>query len=604
MLYPIKTNKILFSPCIDKLETAYDIFCITTTDKYFKYGAEILDFNTIDTKIESIVFEKGNKLYVLVKKGILSISELKKELAKTAEYESITLTKVDFNTIPDQYLLQLLLNALTNYENKYLKYNNLTGHLYCLHPSWLINSPKSEKQKIVWQIPCLEIKVSNSLNLELNVRTFTSIKLKKMMNLNSEFLDNSPKYILNAKNTLTRVFDHADNYYILRQIKGQRTTIPFMDIKNHRRFCKSKMGVLQDILSRFHERYNGLAEIKFDEICDYKAFEYDKCRAKENKNKILETLNHIQIKIIDTICNEESQSFCTDLQNLIKEKYQLKVSIGKKINNKALNIRVIHNEDYYNGIHDPYKKYVNTAVQHITLEDFKDCAKFAVDAVIHELLIKQDLVNGKISLFNWPDLNFSDVLTFGIPINTENNMDKYIFMDIQPDGTFKFRELTLDLFSNDEYQKYCNILNNYKLQGHKINGLIVFGDNIINLLMETGQITIPEIELLSNELAANNRNLRGKDVRNKLLSASIDIKCFRKNNTGYYFVGTIGNGMNYKISHAANIRSIIGVESSPILLEELMPLMNVLFVKNNQLTAIPFPFKYLNEYIKNYIEFE
>lgn len=44
-------------------------------------------------------------------------------------------------------------------------------------------------------------------------------------------------------------------------------------------------------------------------------------------------------------------------------------------------------------------------------------------------------------------------------------------------------------------------------------------------------------------------------------------------------------------------RKIEKVEHSKDLFSQLLPLMDVTFVRNGQLTVIPFPFKYLREYI-------
>ena len=46
------------------------------------------------------------------------------------------------------------------------------------------------------------------------------------------------------------------------------------------------------------------------------------------------------------------------------------------------------------------------------------------------------------------------------------------------------------------------------------------------------------------------------------------------------------------INRAANIRKIEPFEDSILMFEKLLPLMNVTFVHNGQLTIIPFPFKY------------
>ena len=55
--------------------------------------------------------------------------------------------------------------------------------------------------------------------------------------------------------------------------------------------------------------------------------------------------------------------------------------------------------------------------------------------------------------------------------------------------------------------------------------------------------------------------------------------------------------MRPTIQRAANIREIRAVEGSKMLFEDIAPLLNVTFVRNGQLTVIPFPFKYLRESI-------
>lgn len=66
----------------------------------------------------------------------------------------------------------------------------------------------------------------------------------------------------------------------------------------------------------------------------------------------------------------------------------------------------------------------------------------------------------------------------------------------------------------------------------------------------------------------------------------------------YYLVGTIGEGMRWNIPRAANIRKIEGNSGAQVMFERLLPLMNVTFVHNGQLTVLPFPFKYLREYLQ------
>ena len=59
----------------------------------------------------------------------------------------------------------------------------------------------------------------------------------------------------------------------------------------------------------------------------------------------------------------------------------------------------------------------------------------------------------------------------------------------------------------------------------------------------------------------------------------------------------IGEGMRCTIHHASNIRKIEKIGQSLDLFSQLLPLMDVTFISNGQLTVVPFPFKYLREYI-------
>jgi hypothetical protein len=72
---------------------------------------------------------------------------------------------------------------------------------------------------------------------------------------------------------------------------------------------------------------------------------------------------------------------------------------------------------------------------------------------------------------------------------------------------------------------------------------------------------------------------------------------YNENDAEYYFVGTVGEGMRPNINRAANIRRIEGYKDASIMFEKLLGTMNVTFVHNGQLTVLPFPFKYIREYV-------
>lgn len=391
--------------------------------------------------------------------------------------------------------------------------------------------------------------------------------------------------------------DDEGDSFILWQVKNKKFKIKFLDIKNIDNFNQSKMGILTTVLESFNDKFSSVAQLDFESITDYNALDYTSSVKKENKQAISDLLSIKPIKIVNCIKDwEDSKTFCTEIGDLLLSKYGIKTSYGKRVSKDHLNIRVIHNADYYAGVEDSHRKYNDVAVQHITYEDFSECKEFAISTIIHEMLIKDDLVKQKISLFDWNSLGMEGDIDFGIEATDDKNT-KYIFMTIHPDGTFNISEQTLNLFEDNKYNQCIEIFENAKINSEKVLGVIRDTSGNINIIKNTGWFTIPEIYSIKDELTNGNPKLRSKEKRNELLSSCLDIKMFNYGDSKYYFVGTIGNGMKQSINRAANIRKIEPFEDSALMFEKLLPLMNVSFVRNGQLTVTPFPFKYLREYL-------
>lgn len=596
MSAPIKTNQLTYTFDKELFSKNYDIFCIRTSEKHFKNGAYIIDAPLLSNNVCSVLFKSGREIFVLMKSNDSNKSLLKNAILKEDGADRITITRVTPNSLKDDIVFQLMLNSLGNYESPLLKFNNLTGHLYCFHPNWLIRGRKSEAD-VVFKVPCLELRLSSEFRLNMDVHTFTSELLRNKIEFKKKRFDEYPKYIFSAHNTLRRKLKDDVGYsFIMRQTKNAKTEIAFLDIQNIDRFNQSKMGILTTVLENFNDRFSSIAHLDFESITDYKALDYTRSVANENKQAISDLLSIKPIKIVDCIDDEYSKIFCKKICDLLLSKYGIKTSCGKRVAKDHLNIRVIHNAAFYADSDDPHRVFNDVVVQHITFEDFSECSEFAISTVIHEMLIKADLVKQKISLFDWNTLGLKDDIDFGIEVTDKQNT-KYIFMTIHPDGTFNISEQTLNLFEANKYNQCVEIFENAKMNSVKVHGIIRDALGNINIIKDTGWFTIPEIYSIKDELANGNTKLRGKEKRNELLSSCLDIKMFNDGVSEYYFVGTIGNGMRWLINRAANIRKIEPFEDSILMFEKLLPLMNVTFVHNGQLTIIPFPFKYLREHL-------
>jgi len=595
----IKINRLSYKLDMQAIASEYDFFMIETSEKYMKRGAYILDAPTLNRNVKSIVFESGRRALMMMRKDIQNRSLIKELISGVEGGSKLSVAETKIQDVQDWTLLQLLLNALSSYDSNILKFNNLTGHLYCFHPEW-VKRGREKKEDIVWKIPCMEFRVTRDYCIEMSVRTFTSERLKKKISFTKRKFEDYPKYIVSKDNTLRRrLVDDVETGFIMRQIDGTKSEIPFLDFQNDKKFDQCKVGTLIKVIEAFNLKYGPLASIECAYMPESGRIDYSKSAAKEDSARIQELLKVQGVHIVDQIGDTYSERFIDDLCSLLLQKYDVNSSAGKRIKKDALNICVIHNAEYYEGVQDPHDKTSDgVAVQHVTLEDFADNAEFAISTVIHEVLIKKDIEAGRISLFDWKELGFNEDISFG----TEAKFDevtKYFFMNVHPDGSFDIQEQEFTLFEMNEYTDCVNIFEDAKTKGETVRGLIRDEQGRINIIKDTGIITLPEAEEIKNLLASGDTKLRGKERREELLSSCLDIKTYTENGRQFYYVGTIGEGMRWKIPRAANVRCIEGYQGAPLMFDKLLPTMNVTFVRNGQLTVLPFPFKYLREFIKN-----
>lgn len=594
----VRTNRLKYTIDRNKFSEKYDIYYLETSEKYIKHGAYILDAAELSNDIKSIKFESGKRVFLLMQKDSNNKQKLKSILPKIEDGDKYAIGEANISEMKDDQVIQLLLNAMGTYESQMLKFNNLTGHLYCFHTDW-IKHGKDKSADVIWRVPCLEISVTADMRLDLRVRTFTSESLRNRITFTKRKFEDYPKYVFSANNTLRRKLkDDKETCFIMRQIDGVKSEIPFLDLQSIQKFNHTKMGVLNNVLNSFNEKYNGICNLDFQSEEVTNRVDYSKSAQRENAKRIKEILEETGVHLIDEIGDEYPKIFTEKIGLLLERKYGVKASCGKRVSKDKLNIVIIHNAEYYNGVNDPHdKKHEGAAVQHITFEDFADSSEFAIATVIHEIIIKKDIQDKKISLFDWKALGYDQAISFGMEADI-NGEKRYFFMNINPDGSFNVVEQELTLFEMNEYTELAEIFEEGRIESLPVKGVVKFEDGSINVIKDSGMYSIPEIRDIADLLEKGDNKLRGKTRREELLSSCLDIKMFEINESKYYYVGTIGEGMRANIQRAAVIREIEGYKGAPILFEKLLPLMNISFVHNGQLTVVPFPFKYLREYVK------
>jgi len=598
MTNSILTNKVIFHKSYEEIDKLYDIVRIKTDGRYFKFNSTVFDLPLLNKNVRAVLYS-SNMIFLLANKGKDNLTIIMEGLKEVKEAEKLTGSLISSKQLEDYQLLQLLLNSIWNFNSEDLKSNNVTGHLYCFDSDWCYRGLRELKDEIVW-VSCIEIKIDQEMHINLPVKTFSSEKIKEFIRFGKTKYEDYPKYILNKNKTMSRkLMDDEGTEYIMRN-SGKKREIPFLDLSSFRKFKKTKMGILYQTIQKFNLVFQGMASIELDSIPVTDSIESK--RSNINKEKGQRELMFINkgINIIDLADDEESKLAIETAKNAFNEVFNetdslllLDISEKEEPEQSRLNVVIMHEKNFYNE-EDPYKnKYKDCVIQHITIEEIlcSRSIKHIIRTLANELLVKNDISNGKISLYDWKKLGLRDEAVF-ISKQTDNEENIYYFMTIQPDGSF-------NLFARKDFDaidKYTNYLQ-YFLVDESIDNLIINQDGNVISIWDTGWITIPNIEEIASYLKEGNNKLKGKEKRKELLEAVTDIKELFYQGEMYYYVGVIGDGMQSTIAKASHIRKYKISQGGMPDTSALVKLLDNQFVRNGQFTVLPFPFKYINENI-------
>ena len=595
---PFKTNLIKYELNRKAIAEKYDVFQIQKDGERFNHGSMILDVPLVEKRVCAVRFESRNVFHVLMEKGDGNRELLWNALKQSDEINKICIPPICLSDVDDRTLLQLLINSLGTSSNPILGINNLTGHLYCYRPAW---QRIRKIDGVIEQVSCLEVVVTKDMKLTLPVKTFTSCSCKDKIRFTKkrpyEFY---PKYVLSRFQTMARkTKENIAEEFIQRQIYNCKFNIDFLKItKEKEDFENSKMGVLNEIITRFNFKFKNLAKIDFESISEYISVNRNRVQINEDESLRKEVLHGKKFRIIDLVRDDKSGDFCKKMQSVFASIASTTPSIGNNKIKDGLNICVVYEKDKYVNEDDAYGSINGCPVQHVTIGgEFKN-KKAQIDSVINELLIKHDIEQQHFSLYNWTDAGFENDISFGLRFkqNDDEEREIYCFITVHPDGTFVFsKKDPTDIFDFNIYSQCVQIF----ASSDDICGIVINHEEKINIIRDTDWITIPEIEEIKNEYNLDRTHeFRSAVGRENYLTACTDIKMFDNDGLTYYFVGTIGLGMQASIPNAVNIRKIEPYGDAPLFFEKLLPLMNTTFVRNQRMTVIPFPFKYLREWAK------
>ncbi len=566
------TNEIMINCNFTAIDKQFDFFQFRSSGKYISRGSKILDLGLDD--IRSIAFDDGASAFAMTKKYSYKTFELQGMI----DDDSIGVKKLDASEIKPYILSRLFLFNLANSEYDDFSFGNLTGKLYLFKSEWISKNRKTLK--------ALNIDIKSlgeeSTKITASACSFSSIKLFKSQKITETY----PRYVFSIKNALKRTFDKNDDAYIRKAYKTKKAEIPFISFgKNDRTLCKSFL--LLNIIEDFNKRFSGLIDIQLKEKEIIK-----KIDVKRDEHFFLAVVELLIGKTIYLTNMDKEQEDAESFKILAVKIQELlpltNVEVSDKIVSKELNIVLIHSKEYYKeyNLEDPYSDFDrSTPIQCVTLEDAcKKNSDVIYKTIIKELQIKNEIINSrKFGIDNWQSFGYSKPWIFGMMVDNES-----FFMKVMPSGDFKLIKKSSVFFSykEDVYNVLERVMYNIKNEEKMI---VSDEEGNINIVFNSGFIPLPRKELFDME------SPRNKESRNEYLTGVLDINSYESGLQ--YSVGPIGKGVNMNIPSAPNIYNI-KIQNGKNIIFDLVETLGVQFVKYNNYTVLPYPFKYLREWIQ------
>jgi len=621
----------------EKIEDDFDIYeSATINDKsYAKYYTQIKD----DVKEALSIIYINRKVYLLTKKGFfLNNTEL--TIRKKMIYH--------LGDSKEVILFTLLVYAKSSIDDKEIIFDS-DGLFY------IVNSSKK-----VYETVLLQIKETreNRIYFRLNAKNF----IKK--NDDKKYQEKRDKYKDDKGILVRLKKEKNPKSYFVKQKEFDgynRSHVDFLQTDWTKRKT-TKIYTLIRFLKDIRRNLKNYVSVELEEL-EFKNFELKRTSTKRNseitdliKKKI--SSEKYGLVLEDFVKDNKSKKFIDSVTKMIEEEYHSLVSFQKiKSSKSQFNLFITESEDSEN---DPYQdiKKLNKPTQNILLKNLEN-PKTVLPVLLKELVIKEEIMNKKISIPNYQ--NAGNMTFYYFNKDKESKKDSVYKMILDRNNiSFKKVEYRQSLFDEDEKGYIEKMLFEISKNGNEAELIIKNCKGDVNFITKTNYFAIPKIEYIAKEYEALSKpfyksyheliqlkddipidrekeymdfleSIKNKDrvnlkveVKNKKVKNYLadtfnenldkNLNRSRKNNTvldvltgikylkindkeAYYVVGTKDIASSFARSNI--IRKIKAIEGK-LLLDEVLVMMDEYFVKNRELTVLPYPLKYLKEYTKMY----
>lgn len=558
-------------------------------------------------KVVALTQLADNRVFLMVKAGVQT-----GDLNASLYQEQLVPIKTHWDELDDCVALRLLFNSCSQFEGIEDEVPNDTGHLYVISAKGARRDAVESDGRGPAKIETVEIVIDEDCTFDLKIRTFTKRRVligraqgdeKELEKIKSQV-----GYRLSPVATMVLAHEQKDEY-ILRRAKGdkpfKRRDLTFSAQAD--KVAYTKKGILYRELQILERRYSEFARVTLMEY-PRKSF-YEVLKGDEYMRVVAERMAGQRI-VVSFARNGLAEVARRLADRLSDSSWGVRASYGgRTVESRALNLVVVPNEVAED---DGYALHVGVVEQHVTPDVCEPLFKVApkqkdrnvqeaiLGAMLKELLVKQDVADGRVRAFDLGSFGVESVTACGVVNVPRKEKDKVelderlAMLTIGVDGAMDYAshpiedgpvdEMELELLTaegkldKDAYIFDVQASERSMLARVRDTGLTTFSNNFVTLVRDY-QLT--------------GKAGRKKEFFESFNSSYYGIGTFERAGTTCYFVG-VNNGTKEDVATAIHVRSIEMLDGED-LSELLVQLVNVGLSRYGAPSRWPIPVKYLNE---------
>ena len=305
---------------------------------------------------------------------------------------------------------------------------------------------------------------------------------------------------------------------------------------------------------------------------------------------------NIEITIIDKANNKEYLDSLVHFFNHFGYKTKISDKFGE------YNVIIIPSQDKEYDIYHHYPNITKNCIicKNIPLTRKKSdysTMRSIVDTIVNQLIIKKDLFNHRITLFNMNLINdlFSHLSVYEIIYDTKQKKYSFAKIKIDASGTI------LEMFPQKDLDIDDNIYDMCFSSFQNKSGRLLEIDNEFFVVEGDSLKTLPIIEEIYDVVYRQNVLIkRGKDIVRGMYNCYYESGYKVENSCFHYFSNALKPTVNVNrtVKNANIIRSIYPINDILLSKKHIEIFKNIIFttfVRLNEYSVLPFLFKYISE---------